>query len=104
MNIQHAVTAFIGRSGCGKTTLIRCLNRMHEMTPGARVDGQVLVDRAGMYDKSIDPVVVKRRVGMVFQKPNPFPTMSIADNVVPGFELNGIKDKNLRSQKLWRKV
>ena len=68
---------------------------MHEMTPNARVDGQVLVDGADIYDKSIDPVVVKRRVGMVFQKPNPFPTMSISDNVAAGLKLNGIKDKNL---------
>ena len=96
LNIKDkSVTAFIGPSGCGKTTLIRCLNRMHEMTPGARVEGQVLVDGADIYDKSIDPVVVKRRVGMVFQKPNPFPTMSIADNVAAGLKLNGIKDKNL---------
>jgi phosphate transport system ATP-binding protein len=96
LNIKDkSVTAFIGPSGCGKTTLIRCLNRMHEMTPGARVDGQVLVDGADIYDKSIDPVVVKRRVGMVFQKPNPFPTMSISDNVAAGLKLNGIKDKNL---------
>ncbi len=96
LNIKDkSVTAFIGPSGCGKTTLIRCLNRMHEMTPGARVDGQVLIDGADIYDKSIDPVVVKRRVGMVFQKPNPFPTMSIADNVAAGLKLNGIKDKNL---------
>jgi phosphate transport system ATP-binding protein len=96
LNIKDkSVTAFIGPSGCGKTTLIRCLNRMHEMTPGARVDGQVLGDGAVIYDKSIDPVVVKRRVGMVFQKPNPFPTMSISDNVAAGLKLNGIKDKNL---------
>src|SRR6476660_2699612 len=96
LNIKDkSVTAFIGPSGCGKTTLIRCLNRMHEMTPGARVEGQVLVDGADIYDKSIDPVVVKRRVGMVFQKPNPFPTMSISDNVAAGLKLNGIKDKNL---------
>jgi phosphate transport system ATP-binding protein len=96
LNIKDkSVTAFIGPSGCGKTTLIRCLNRMHEMTPNARVDGQVLVDGADIYDKSIDPVVVKRRVGMVFQKPNPFPTMSISDNVAAGLKLNGIKDKNL---------
>jgi phosphate transport system ATP-binding protein len=99
LNIKDkSVTAFIGPSGCGKTTLIRCLNRMHEMTPGARVDGQVLVDGADIYDKSIDPVVVKRRVGMVFQKPNPFPTMSISDNVAAGLKLNGIKDKNLISE------
>ena len=114
LNIKDkSVTAFIGPSGCGKTTLIRCLNRMHEMTPNARVDGQVLVDGADIYDKSIDPVVVKRRVGMVFQKPNPFPTMSIADNVAAGLKLNGIKDKNiiaevveesLKGAALWEEV
>lgn len=96
LNIKEkAVAAFIGPSGCGKTTLIRCLNRMHEMTPGARIEGQVIVDGEDIYDKSIDPVVVKRRVGMVFQKPNPFPTMSIFDNVAAGLKLNGIKDKKL---------
>ena len=94
---DKTVTAFIGPSGCGKTTLLRCLNRMHEMTPGARVKGQVLVDGDDIYDKSIDPVVVKRRIGMVFQKPNPFPTMSIFDNVVAGLRLNGIKDKKIMS-------
>ena len=96
LNIKEkAVAAFIGPSGCGKTTLIRCLNRMHEMTPGARIEGQVIVDGEDIYDKSVDPVVVKRRVGMVFQKPNPFPTMSIFDNVAAGLKLNGIKDKKL---------
>lgn len=99
LNIKEkTVAAFIGPSGCGKTTLIRCLNRMHEMTPGARIEGQVLVDGEDIYDKSIDPVVVKRRVGMVFQKPNPFPTMSIFDNVAAGLKLNGIKDKKLISE------
>jgi len=92
---EKTVTALIGPSGCGKTTLLRCLNRMHEMTPGARVKGQVLVDGDDIYDKSMDPVVVKRRIGMVFQKPNPFPTMSIFDNVVAGLRLNGIKDKKI---------
>ena len=71
----------MGPSGCGKTTLIRCLNRMHEMTPGAKAKGQVILDGIDIYDKSIDPVIIKRRIGMVFQKPNPFPTMSIFDNV-----------------------
>jgi phosphate transport system ATP-binding protein len=94
---DKTITAFIGPSGCGKTTLLRCLNRMHEMTPGARVKGQVLVDGDDVYDRSIDPVVVKRRIGMVFQKPNPFPTMSIFDNVVAGLRLNGIKDKKILS-------
>ena len=99
LNIKEkTVAALIGPSGCGKTTLIRCLNRMHEMTPGARVEGQVIVDGEDIYDKSVDPVVVKRRVGMVFQKPNPFPTMSIFDNVAAGLKLNGIKDKKLISE------
>ena len=83
----------MGPSGCGKTTLIRCLNRMHEMTPGAKAKGQVILDGIDIYDKSIDPVIIKRRIGMVFQKPNPFPTMSIFDNVAAGLKLNGIKDK-----------
>ena len=95
---EKTVAAFIGPSGCGKTTLIRCLNRMHEMTPGARIEGEVLVDGQDIYDRSMDPVIVKRRVGMVFQKPNPFPTMSIFDNVAAGLKLNGIKDKKLISE------
>ena len=78
----NTVTAFIGPSGCGKTTLIRCLNRMHEMTPGAGARGQVILDGINMYNnKTVDRVIIKRRIGMVFQKPNPFPTMSIYDNV-----------------------
>jgi phosphate transport system ATP-binding protein len=89
------VTAFIGPSGCGKTTLLRCLNRMHEMTPGAKSKGQVMIDDTDIYDRNIDPVIIKRRIGMVFQKPNPFPTMSIYDNVAAGLKLNGIKDKQL---------
>ena len=92
---ENAATAFMGPSGCGKTTLIRCLNRMHEMTPGAKATGQVILDGIDIYDKSIDPVIIKRRIGMVFQKPNPFPTMSIFDNVAAGLKLNGIKDKKL---------
>jgi phosphate transport system ATP-binding protein len=92
---ENAATAFMGPSGCGKTTLIRCMNRMHEMTPGARAKGQIILDGIDIYDKSIDPVIVKRRIGMVFQKPNPFPTMSIFDNVAAGLKLNGIKDKKL---------
>ena len=91
------VTALIGPSGCGKTTLLRCLNRMHEMTSGATVKGQVMIDNVDIYDKKIDPVIIKRRTGMVFQKPNPFPTMSIYDNVAVGLKLNGIKDKKLIS-------
>jgi phosphate transport system ATP-binding protein len=92
---ENAATAFMGPSGCGKTTLIRCLNRMHEMTPGAKAKGQVILDGIDIYDKSIDPVIIKRRIGMVFQKPNPFPTMSIFDNVAAGLKLNGVKDKKL---------
>jgi phosphate transport system ATP-binding protein len=92
---ENAATAFMGPSGCGKTTLIRCLNRMHEMTPGAKAKGQVILDGIDIYDKSIDPVIIKRRIGMVFQKPNPFPTMSIFDNVAAGLNLNGVKDKKL---------
>jgi phosphate transport system ATP-binding protein len=93
--IENSITAFIGPSGCGKTTLIRCLNRMHEMTPGASARGQAILDGLNMYDPKVDPVTIKRRIGMVFQKPNPFPTMSIYDNVAAGLKLNGIKDKKL---------
>jgi phosphate transport system ATP-binding protein len=96
LNIKpNAVTAIIGPSGCGKTTLIRCLNRMHEMTPGAAAKGQVVVDDVDIYNKAVDPVIIKRRIGMVFQKPNPFPTMSIYDNVAAGLKLNGVRDKRL---------
>ena len=92
---ENTATAIIGPSGCGKTTLIRCLNRMHEMTPGATAKGSIILDNTDIYDKRVDPVVIKRRIGMVFQKPNPFPTMSIYDNVAAGLKLNGIKDKTL---------
>lgn len=95
---EKTVTAFIGPSGCDKTTLIRCLNRMHEMTPGAKAAGQVTIDGTNIYDRNIDPVIIKRRIGMVFQKPNPFPTMSIYDNVASGLKLNGIKDKRLMDE------
>ncbi|HEY5631247.1 MAG TPA: phosphate ABC transporter ATP-binding protein PstB [Nitrososphaeraceae archaeon] len=96
LNINpNAATAIIGPSGCGKTTLIRCLNRMHEMTPGAAAKGQVVVDDVDIYNKAVDPVIIKRRIGMVFQKPNPFPTMSIYDNVAAGLKLNGVRDKRL---------
>jgi len=114
LNVKDkAVTAFIGPSGCGKTTLLRCLNRMHEMTPGAHADGRVVVDGIDIYDKSIDPVVIRRRIGMVFQKPNPFPTMSIFDNVAAGLRLNGMKNKtiireiveeSLKNAALWEEV
>ena len=114
LNVKDkSVTAFIGPSGCGKTTLLRCLNRMHEMTPGAHADGRVVVDGIDIYDKSIDPVVIRRRIGMVFQKPNPFPTMSIFDNVAAGLRLNGMRNKtiireiveeSLRNAALWEEV
>ena len=90
---EKSVTALIGPSGCGKTTYLRCLNRMHDMTPNARVEGRVLLDDADLYDKSIDPIYHRRKVGMVFQKPNPFPTMSIYDNVVAGVKLNGVRNR-----------
>jgi phosphate transport system ATP-binding protein len=90
-----SVTAFIGPSGCGKTTLIRCLNRMHEMTPGAYAKGEIFLDKKNIYDQKVNPVMIKRRIGMVFQKPNPFPTMSIFDNVASGLKLNGVKDKKI---------
>ena len=110
---EKTVTAFIGPSGCGKTTLLRCLNRMHEMTPGAHADGRVIVDGADIYDKSIDPVIIRRRIGMVFQKPNPFPTMSIFENVAAGLRLNGLNNKtiireiveeSLKNAALWDEV
>src|SRR5947199_2282181 len=85
----RSVTAFIGPSGCGKSTVLRTLNRLHEVTPGARVEGQVLLDGQDIYRPNIDPVGVRRAVGMVFQRPNPFPTMSIRDNVVAGLRLGG---------------
>ena len=89
----RSVTAFIGPSGCGKSTFLRTLNRMHEVVPGGRVEGQVMLDDKDLYASSVDPVAVRRTVGMVFQRPNPFPTMSIYDNVVAGLRLSGMKDK-----------
>jgi phosphate transport system ATP-binding protein len=92
----NAVTAIIGPSGCGKSTLIRTLNRMHELVPGAKMSGQVLLDGKNIYASDVDAVMIRRRVGMVFQKPNPFPTMSIYDNVAAGLRLTGAtKGKNL---------
>lgn len=89
LNIKaKQVTSIIGPSGCGKSTLLRCLNRMHEETSNGRVEGKVLLDEEDIYAKNIDPVAVRRKIGMVFQKPNPFPTMSVFDNVVAGFKLN----------------
>ncbi|MGB9659880.1 MAG: phosphate ABC transporter ATP-binding protein PstB [Nitrososphaerales archaeon] len=95
---SNQVTAVIGPSGCGKSTLIRCFNRMHELVPGAKVSGKVLLDGEDIYADFIDPVDIRRKVGMVFQKPNPFPTMSIFDNVATGLRLNGTKDRKKVSE------
>src|SRR5881398_2528070 len=89
----RSVTAFIGPSGCGKSTFLRTLNRMHEVIPGGRVEGKVMLDDQDLYATDVDPVAVRRTVGMVFQRPNPFPTMSIYDNVAAGLRLNGVKGK-----------
>jgi len=86
---RHEATAVIGPSGCGKSTFIRCLNRMHELVPAARVEGQVCLEGVDVYERGIDPVLLRRRVGMVFQKPNPFPSMSVRDNVLAGLRLTG---------------
>ena len=109
---EKQVTAVIGPSGCGKSTFVRCLNRMHEVVPGARAMGQVLLDAQDIYQKDVDPVRVRRRVGMVFQKPNPFPTLSIRDNVLAGLRLNGerpddpdaVVEKMLQRVALWDEV
>jgi len=90
---EKSITAIMGPSGCGKTTFIRCLNRLHELTPGATVEGEVRIDGTNIYSREVDPVAVRRKIGMVFQKPNPFPTMSVYDNVVAGLKLNGVRDK-----------
>jgi len=92
---ENSVTALIGPSGCGKTTFLRCLNRMHDMTKNAKVTGKVMIDDIDLYSKEIDPIYHRRKVGMVFQKPNPFPTMSVYDNVTAGLRLNGIRDKRI---------
>jgi phosphate transport system ATP-binding protein len=92
---KNRITAIIGPSGCGKSTFIRCLNRMHEVVPKAKVSGKVLIDGKNIYETDVDPVDIRRCIGMVFQKPNPFPTMSIYDNVVAGLKLNGMKDKKI---------
>jgi phosphate transport system ATP-binding protein len=94
----NEVTAIIGPSGCGKSTMIRCINRMHEEIPGAHAEGRVLLDNADLYDPSVDVVAVRRAIGMVFQKPNPFPTMSIFDNVAAGLRLTGQRGENLRER------
>jgi len=97
---ENAVTAIIGPSGCGKSTLIRCLNRMHEVTASAWVTGKVILDDQDVYDSAVDPVTVRRKIGMVFQKPNPFPTMSVFDNVAAGLRLNGTRDRKLIAEKV----
>jgi phosphate transport system ATP-binding protein len=108
---QNTVLAIIGPSGCGKSTFVRCINRMHELVPGARQSGKVLVDGQDLHGHRVDPVNLRRRVGMVFQRPNPFPTMSILDNVVSGLKLNGIRgnyaelaEKSLQKAALWEEV
>jgi len=110
----RSVTALIGPSGCGKSTFLRTLNRMHEVLPGARVEGEVTMDGRNLYDPAVDPVVVRRQVGMVFQRPNPFPTMSIAENVLAGIRLNNrriskgdaeeVVEASLRGANLWEEV
>jgi phosphate transport system ATP-binding protein len=110
---SRSVTALIGPSGCGKSTFLRTLNRMHEVIPGARVEGRVLLDGTSVYDPRVDPVQLRRIVGMVFQRPNPFPTMSIYDNVVAGLRLTGrhpaarldeVVERSLRRAALWDEV
>ena len=110
----RSVTAFIGPSGCGKSTFLRSLNRMHEVIPGARVEGKVMVDGQSLYDSAVDPVAVRRQIGMVFQRPNPFPTMSIYENVLAGNRLNSKKmkkaeaddivERSLKGANLWNEV
>src|SRR6201993_5312937 len=94
----RSVTAFICPSGCGKTTVLRALNRMHEVIPGGRVEGNVLLDDQDIYAPGIDPVGVRRAIGMVFQRPNPFPAMSIRDNVVAGLKLQGVRNRKLLNE------
>src|SRR5215471_243066 len=110
---SNAVTAIIGPSGCGKSTFLRALNRMHELTPGTRMEGTVLLNGEDLYSSNVDATIVRRRVGMVFQKSNPFPTMTIGENVIIGLRLNGVRDqkflnerleKSLRQAALWDEV
>ena len=95
---DKAVTALIGPSGCGKTTLLRTINRMHDLTKGAEVTGKIIIDGENVYDSHINPILQRRKIGMVFQKPNPFPTMSIWDNVAAGLKLNGVKNKGILNE------
>src|ERR1700687_3808951 len=111
---ENRVAAIIGPSGCGKSTLVRCLNRMHEVVPGAIATGEVILDGNNIYDEDVDPVQVRRRIGMVFQKPTPFPTMSIEDSAAAGLTLNGVNisraerdqviERSLRQAALWEEV
>jgi len=110
---SNAVTAIIGPSGCGKSTFLRALNRMHELVPKTRMDGTVLLHGEDLYSKTVDPAIVRRRVGMIFQKSNPFPTMTIGENVIVGLRLNGVRnqkflnerlEKSLRMAALWDEV
>ena len=110
---EHSVTAIIGPSGCGKSTVLRAVNRMHDLVPSARITGKVLLDTDDIYGRGTDPVQIRRRIGMVFQKPNPFPAMSIYDNVIAGYQLNGrlkrneadsIVEESLQRVALWDEV
>jgi len=108
---ERSVLAVIGPSGCGKSTFLRCLNRMHELTPGAGASGKLLLDGEDLYARDVDPVRLRRRVGMVFQRPNPFPTMSVRDNVSAGLRLNRVPgdhveavERCLRQAALWDEV
>jgi len=111
---KNSVTSVMGPSGCGKSTFIRCLNRMHDMTPAFRMEGEILLDGVNIYSESIDPVYLRRRVGMVFQQPNPFPRMSVFENVAVGLRLNGRKlsktdlaeavERSLHMAALWTEV
>ena len=97
---SNAVTAIIGPSGCGKSTFLRALNRMHELVPKTRVEGTVLLHGEDLYSKTVDPAIVRRRVGMVFQKSNPFPTMTIGENVIVGLRLNGVRNQKFLNERL----
>jgi phosphate transport system ATP-binding protein len=108
-----SVTALIGPSGCGKSTFLRSINRMHEVLPGARIEGELTIDGQNVYDRDVDVTAVRRMIGMVFQRPNPFPTMSIFDNVIAGLRLNGVRkkatlqeaaEKALKGANLWNEV
>jgi phosphate transport system ATP-binding protein len=101
---SNSVTAIIGPSGCGKSTFLRALNRMHELTPKTRMEGTVLLNGENLYSSTVDPTVVRRRVGMVFQKSNPFPTMTIGENVIIGLRLNGVHDQKFLNERLERSL